>query len=53
MFLKIDKITSEAIPYIPIWISSQKAWVQTNISIPKFNNSGLILMSELEKIEDQ
>lgn len=51
-FIKIDKITSEAIPYIPIWISSQKAWVQTNISIPRFNNSGLILMSELEKIED-
>ena len=50
--LKIDKLTSIAVPYIPIWISSQKAWAQANISTPKFNNAGLILMSELEKIEN-
>ena len=48
--LKIDKLASIAVPYIPIWISSQKAWSQSTISTPTFSISGLILMSELEKI---
>ena len=48
--LKIDKLASIGVPYIPIWISSQKAWAQSTISTPTFSISGLILMSELEKI---
>ena len=35
--IKIEEIASELIPYIPIWISSQKAWSQNEISKPIFN----------------
>jgi len=50
--LKIEKIASESIPYIPIWISSQKAWSQNKISKPIFNGSGIISLSDLELINE-
>ena len=50
--LKIEKIASESIPYIPIWISSQKAWSQNKISKPIFNGSGIISLSDLELIDE-
>ena len=50
--LKIEKIASESIPYIPIWISSQKAWSQNKISKPIFNGSGIISLSDLEFINE-
>ena len=50
--IKIEKIASQSIPYIPIWISSQKAWSQKNISKPLFNGSGQIMMGELKHIDE-
>ncbi len=50
--IKIEKIASKSIPYIPIWISSQKAWSQKNISKPVFNGGGQIIMSELQKLNE-
>ena len=48
----IERLASEAIPYIPIWVSSQKAWSQKNISKPIFNGSGRLLMGNLEFINE-
>ena len=39
-------------PYIPIWISSQKAWSQNKISKPIFNGAGIISLSDLELIDE-
>ncbi len=50
--IKIEKISSESIPYIPIWISSQKAWSQNKISKPIFNGAGIISLSDLELINE-
>ena len=50
--IEIEKIASESIPYIPIWISSQKAWSQKKISRPVFNGSGIISMSDLKFINE-
>ena len=50
--IKIEKIASEAIPYIPLWISSQKAWSQNKISEPIFNGAGIISLSDLELIDE-
>ncbi len=50
--IKIEKIASESIPYIPLWISSQKAWSQKYISKPIFNGAGQIIMSELKNIDE-
>ena len=50
--IEIEKIASESIPYIPIWISSQKAWSQNEISKPIFNGAGIILMSDLKFINE-
>jgi len=49
--LEIEKIASQSLPYIPIWISSQKAWSQNYISKPIFNGAGIINMSEIDKNE--
>ena len=50
--IEIEKIASESIPYIPIWISSQKAWSQNKISKPIFNGAGIISMSDLKFINE-
>ena len=50
--IEIEKIASQSIPYIPIWISSQKAWSQNIISKPIFNGSGIISLSDLEYINE-
>ena len=50
--IKIEKIAAESIPYIPIWISSQKAWSQNKISKPIFNGAGIISLSDLELINE-
>ena len=46
--LEIEQIASKSLPYIPIWISSQKAWSQNYISKPIFNGAGIINMSDLK-----
>tara|TARA_Y100001970_G_C14220249_1_gene852203 strand:+ start:139 stop:1713 length:1575 start_codon:yes stop_codon:yes gene_type:complete len=51
--IEIEKIASDSIPYIPIWISEQKAWSQNNISKPVFNGAGIISLSELEFINNE
>ena len=48
--VEIEKIASNSIPYIPIWISSQKAWSQNKISKPIFNGAGIISLSDLKFI---
>jgi peptide/nickel transport system substrate-binding protein len=50
--IEIETIASESIPYIPIWISSQKAWSQNEISKPIFNGAGIISMSDLKFINE-
>ncbi len=50
--IKIEKIASESVPYIPLWISSQKAWAQNKISKPIFNGAGIISLSDLELIDE-
>ena len=52
ILLNIESLASEAIPYIPIWISSQKAWSQNNISKPIFNGAGRISMGDLEILNE-
>ena len=50
--IEIEEIASESIPYIPIWISSQKAWSQNEVSTPVFNGAGIISMSDLKYINE-
>ena len=50
--IEIEEIASQSIPYIPIWISSQKAWSQNRISKPIFNGSGIISLSDLEFVNE-
>ena len=50
--LEIEKIAANSIPYVPIWISSQKAWSQTKISKPTFNGAGIISLSDLKLINE-
>ncbi len=50
--VEIEKIAANSIPYIPIWISSQKAWSQNKISKPIFNGSGIISLSDLRFIDE-
>ena len=50
--VEIENIAANSIPYIPILMSSQKAWSQNNISKPIFNGSGIISLSDLELIDE-
>ena len=48
--IEIEKLASKSVPYIPIWLSSQKAWSQNQLSQPVFNGAGIISMSDLNFI---
>ncbi len=50
--IEIEIIASKSVPYIPIWISSQKAWSQNEVSKPIFNGAGIISMSDLKFINE-
>ncbi len=50
--IEIESIAAESIPYIPIWISTQKAWSQNEVSKPIFNGAGIISMSDLKFINE-
>ena len=50
--LEIEKIAAKSIPYVPIWISTQKAWSQNKISKPTFNGAGIISLSDLILINE-
>ncbi len=50
--IEIERIASLSLPYIPIWVSSQKAWSQNKISKPIFNGAGIISMSDLKFINE-
>ena len=50
--VEIEKIAASSIPYIPIWISSQNAWSQNNISKPIFYGAGIISLSDLTFINE-
>ena len=50
--IKIEKIASESIPYIPIWISSQKHGLKTKYQNLFFNGAGIISLSDLELINE-
>jgi len=50
--VEIEKIAADSIPYIPIRISSQKAWSQNKISKPIFNGAGIISLSDLKLIDE-
>ncbi len=50
--VEIEKIAAKSIPYVPIWISTQKAWSQNKISKPTFNGAGIISLSDLKLINE-
>ena len=50
--IEIEKLAADSVPYIPIWISSQRAWSQIRISKPVFNGSGRIKLSELKILDE-
>jgi len=50
--VEIEKIAASSIPYIPFWISSQKAWSQNKISKPIFNGAGIISLSDHELMNE-
>ncbi len=45
----IQRRTAAASPYIPIWLVAPVAWSRPNISQPRFDGSGRVVLSELRR----
>ena len=52
IFSKIEELTADNNPYIPLWIVRPKVWTKLNISNSKFDLSGFLKLDQLIKLED-
>ncbi len=46
---RIQRQTAAANPYLPVWLVAPRAWAQWNVSQPRFDGSGRLLLQELNK----
>jgi len=46
---RIQRKTAAANPYLPVWLVAPRAWAQRNVSQPRFDGSGRLLLQELNK----
>ena len=46
---RIQRQTAAANPYLPVWLVAPRAWAQRNVSQPRFDGSGRLLLQELNK----
>ena len=47
---RIQRQTAAANPYLPVWLVAPRAWAQRNVSQPRFDGSGRLLLQELNKL---
>ena len=47
---EVEEIAAYGTSFLPIWLVTPKAWVQTNLNEPKFDGSGHLLLNLLQKI---
>jgi len=47
----IQRRTGEASPYLPVWLSYPVAWARPQVSRPRFDGSGRVLLGELRQLE--
>ncbi len=46
---KVEKLTSGGGAYLPVWLVKPRAWGQNNLSKPKFDGAGFVILDELHK----
>ncbi len=46
---RVEHLSANGAAYIPVWLDSPRAWAQLNLSPPKFDGSGQLMLSELER----
>ena len=49
---RVEHLTASGAAYIPVWLDSPRAWAQLNLIPPKFDGSGQLMLSELERRVD-
>lgn len=47
----IQRRAAAASPYLPVWLSAPVAWARPQLSTPRFDGSGRVLLSELQRRE--
>jgi peptide/nickel transport system substrate-binding protein len=46
---RIQRLTAAASPYVPVWLVAPRAWAQPQVSQPRFDGSGRLLLQELRR----
>jgi peptide/nickel transport system substrate-binding protein len=46
---RIQRQTAAANPYLPVWLVAPRAWAQLQVSQPRFDGSGRLLLQELSR----
>ena len=47
----IQRRAAAASPYLPVWLSAPVAWARPQLSTPRFDGSGRVLLGELQRRE--
>jgi len=45
----IQRRTAAASPYLPVWLTSPVAWARPQLSTPRFDGSGRVMLGELQR----
>jgi peptide/nickel transport system substrate-binding protein len=46
---RIQRLTAAANPYVPVWLVAPRAWSQRQVSQPRFDGSGRVVLQELRR----
>jgi peptide/nickel transport system substrate-binding protein len=46
---EIEQRTARAVPYVPLWLVTPRAWAQLGLAAPRFDGNGRLLLQELER----
>lgn len=46
---EIEQRTARAVPYLPLWLVTPRAWAQLGLAAPRFDGNGRLLLQELER----
>ncbi|WP_269622747.1 ABC transporter substrate-binding protein [Prochlorococcus marinus] len=52
-FIMIEKIAAEGASILPVWLVKPKVWGQINLTHPKFDRSGKLILKTLKKQEHE
>lgn len=47
---RVEERTATAVPYLPLWLVTPRAWAQPGLATPRFDGNGRLLLQDLQRL---